>query len=512
MSKGRSCGCCLQQPASLRQSPHFALRNGAGVAETVHMEKRILVVDDDRLIRQLVRDALEGEGFRVGEAASGPEAIERMRAEGPPAIVLSDLSMREMDGLALLEHIKTDYPKTDVIILAGYASLESALQAMRLGAADYLRKPVRDSEVIYAVKRTALRRRLLDENSSLRTRLQAFEATRVLTNCIEPTDVIPLALDIILRMTNRGRAVGTIVPGTAVGVLDPTCLVGFDDAAAARLRDHIERGKLFQPSTLEIESGSETAGLQERLVELGIDPGSDDMLARSLRTNGTLAGGIWVLADGRPFDEGEIHSAELVLAQAELALINAQRFLKAREKAFVDDVTDLYNVRYLLSALDREVNRAGRANLKLSVLFLDLDRFKSVNDSHGHLVGSRVLKDFGGLLQDSIRAIDTVGRYGGDEFTILLVDTDHEGAMNVAERIRAMVEETRFGADRGLALELTVSIGVSTFPQHGDTHEALIDFADKAMYLGKAQGRNLVCSADELISATSPGLSNVPRG
>ena len=481
------------------------------MAETVHMEKRILVVDDDRLIRQLVRDALEGEGFRVAEAASGPEAIERMRIEGAPAIVLSDLSMREMDGLQLLEQIKTDYPKTDVIILTGYASLESALQAMRLGAADYLRKPVRESEVVYAVKRTALRRRLLDENSSLRTRVQAFEATRVLTNCVEPTDVLPLALDIILRMTNRRRAVGTIVPGVAPGVLDPACLIGFADADAARLRDHIERGKVFDPSTLEIESGSETAGLQERLVDLGVDPGSDDMLARPLRTNGTLAGGIWVLADGKPFDEDEIHSAELVLAQAELALINAQRFLQAREKAFVDDVTELYNVRYLLSALDREVNRADRANLKLSVLFLDLDRFKLVNDSHGHLVGSRVLKDFGALLQDSIRAIDTVGRYGGDEFTILLVDTDHDGAIHVAERIRAMVEETRFGADRGLALELTVSIGVSTFPQHGETRESLIDFADKAMYLGKAQGRNLVCSADELTAATALSLPNLPR-
>jgi diguanylate cyclase (GGDEF)-like protein len=109
-----------------------------------------------------------------------------------------------------------------------------------------------------------------------------------------------------------------------------------------------------------------------------------------------------------------------------------------------------------------------------------------------------VLREFGQLLHHSIRTIDTVGRYGGDEFTILLVDTDHRGAMQVADRIRETVENTTFDADRGLRIDVTVSIGVSTFPQHGRDRESLLDAADKAMYLGKAQGRNQVCSRDEL--------------
>jgi diguanylate cyclase (GGDEF)-like protein len=467
------------------------------------MEKRILVVDDDRLIRELVRDVLTPEGFRVVTVASATEALERMRGEGPPEVVITDLSMREMDGLQLLEVIKTDFPKTDVIILTGYASLESALQAMRLGAADYLRKPVREPEIVYGVKRTILRRRLLAENTSLRSSLQAFEATRVLTSCLEPSDILPLALDIILRITSRRRAVGRLVhaePGTSSC---GTCLVGFDDVEAGALREQIDRGKAYDPGSLDLLPGTAAGALRDAISCLDRP---DEPLALPLRVDGRLVGGIWVHAEGRAFEEDEVRGAELVVAQSELALINAERFLQAREKAFIDDVTELYNARYLLAALDRETNRAERSKLQLSVLFLDLDRFKTVNDRHGHLVGSRVLKEFGQLLHRSIRTIDTVGRYGGDEFTILLVDTDHAGALRVAERIRQLVEDTRFGADRGLKLKLTVSVGVSTFPQHGSDRETLLDRSDKAMYLGKAQGRNQVCSVDDLTQASAPTL------
>jgi diguanylate cyclase (GGDEF)-like protein len=233
------------------------------------------------------------------------------------------------------------------------------------------------------------------------------------------------------------------------------------------------------------------------------------MLALPVRVEGRVTGGIWVFSDGRAFARDDLERAELVVEQAELALINSERFLQAREKAFVDDVTSLYNARYLLSALDREVNRAARSQSKLSVLFLDLDRFKAVNDRFGHLIGSRVLRELGVLLQESVRAIDTVGRYGGDEFTILLVDTGLDGALSVADRIRQSVADRQFGAERGLDLRLTISVGVATFPMHGETRERLLDLADKAMYLAKALGRNLVCSADDLSSPRSGPIGSL---
>src|SRR5262245_2737486 len=115
------------------------------------MERRVLVVDDDRLIRELARDTLAAEGFQVTLASSGGEALRLLAAEAPFELVLTDLSMREMDGLQLLEHVKRLHPKCDVVILTAYASLETALEAMRLGAIDYLRKPVRPAEMAYCV-------------------------------------------------------------------------------------------------------------------------------------------------------------------------------------------------------------------------------------------------------------------------------------------------------------------------------------------------------------------------
>lgn len=470
------------------------------------MDKRVLVVDDDRLIREMTRDALVQEGFRVATAASGREALSRLGDEGPFDLVVTDLSMREMDGMELLERIKRASPHTEVIVLTGYASLESALQAMRLGAADYLRKPVSAPEITYGVKRTLLRRRLIDENESLRGCIQAFEAARPLASCLESGDVLPLALDIVLRVTGRSRAVARLVdlPSHAGEGLE---LRGFATERGQELRALVEQQKLFDPSELE---RSAVSRLEETPTALAaLDLGEGQLLALPVRVEGRIAGGIWIFADGRPFARDDRERAELVVEQAELALINSERFLQAREKAFVDDVTSLYNARYLLSALDREVNRAARSSSKLSVLFLDLDRFKQVNDRCGHLIGSRVLRELGGLLQESVRAIDTVGRYGGDEFTMLLVDTGLEGAISVADRIRQSVAEHAFGAERGLDLRLTVSVGVATFPLHGESRERLLDLADKAMYLAKALGRNQVCSADDLSTPSrSQGGSN----
>jgi len=456
------------------------------------MDKRVLVVDDDRMIREMTRDALSAEGFRVSLAASGAEALEALAGEGPFELVITDLSMRGMDGLELLEHVKREHAATDVIILTGYASLESALQAMRLGATDYLQKPVSGPEVAYAAKRAMLRRRLMAENATLRGSVQAFEASKLIATCLEESDVMPLALDIMLRLTDRKRAVARLHHGDGRPA-DGTYLVGFEAEDSRSLRREVEQGKLFQPGSLESSPERE---VREDLARAGLE--DEILIGLPVRVEGRVVGGFWLFSEGRDFSEDEIRRAEVLVAQTELALLNADRFLRAREKAFVDDVTELYNARYLLAALDREVSRAERSKLSLSVLFLDLDRFKSVNDSHGHLVGSQVLRELGEVLSGQIRAIDTLGRYGGDEFTMLLVDTDHEGARRVAERVRETVEAARFGQARGLSLQLSVSVGISSFPQHGTTGEELLDRADKAMYLGKARGRNRVCSADDL--------------
>jgi diguanylate cyclase (GGDEF)-like protein len=144
--------------------------------------------------------------------------------------------------------------------------------------------------------------------------------------------------------------------------------------------------------------------------------------------------------------------------------------------------------------MDREVKRAERYGTTLSVIFLDIDQFKDINDTYGHLVGSKILKELGKLLKNSTREIDTVIRYGGDEYTILLVETGLETAAIVAERIRRSIEHHRFLASEGLNIHITASLGYACYPEDTKSKVELIGLADQAMYSGKTSGKNVVFS------------------
>jgi diguanylate cyclase (GGDEF)-like protein len=236
--------------------------------------------------------------------------------------------------------------------------------------------------------------------------------------------------------------------------------------------------------------------VHDALRELGL--AAEPALCVPLRGRETEAGAIWLFQGERPLAPADLERAALVSAHAEVALHNAERYHRAKERAFIDDVTEVYNARFLLQATDREVQRAERYGRELCVVFLDLDRFKTVNDRHGHLVGSQVLRRLSQVLRECIRQVDTLARYGGDEFTILLADTGLEDGLRISERIRRTVADTAFESGGGPPIRLTISIGVAAYPRHGGDRTQLLDAADKAMYLAKSRGRNCVCSASEL--------------
>lgn len=182
--------------------------------------------------------------------------------------------------------------------------------------------------------------------------------------------------------------------------------------------------------------------------------------------------------------------------QARLSLINAQRNAQVQSLIYIDDLTKLYNSRYLNVVIDREMKRSERYRNFFSVLFMDIDFFKRVNDAYGHLVGSRVLTEVGAVLRSCVRDSDTVARYGGDEFVVLLVETNSEEAMLVAERMRKAVESERLVQSMGLDIRLTISIGIAAFPEHASTKQHLLNLADQAMYRGKESTRNVVYLAN----------------
>jgi diguanylate cyclase (GGDEF)-like protein len=180
----------------------------------------------------------------------------------------------------------------------------------------------------------------------------------------------------------------------------------------------------------------------------------------------------------------------LYLGLAGHALVGAERLSRLEALSVTDDLTQLYNSRYLTQALRRETKRTVRSSRPLSLVFVDLDGFKMVNDAHGHLAGSRALVEAGAVIRGCARETDVVSRFGGDEFAVILPETDAEGAISVGERIRDRIADHRFLAEMGLEVRLTASVGIATLPADAQTAEGLVEAADRAMYWVKEHGKN----------------------
>jgi diguanylate cyclase (GGDEF)-like protein len=190
-----------------------------------------------------------------------------------------------------------------------------------------------------------------------------------------------------------------------------------------------------------------------------------------------------------------LRAVRVLLEPASVALDNALLLKRAEALSVTDDLTHLYNSRYLNQVLRRETKRASRSGRPLSLLFIDLDGFKEVNDTHGHLFGSRALVEAAAVIRSSARETDVVSRFGGDEFALVLPDTGGEGAYAVGERIRERIAAHRFLAGDGLNIHLTVSVGVATLPDVANSSEELVQAADKAMYRVKDSGKNGIQAA-----------------
>jgi len=179
-----------------------------------------------------------------------------------------------------------------------------------------------------------------------------------------------------------------------------------------------------------------------------------------------------------------------LLEPAALALDNALRMQRAEALSVTDDLTQLYNSRYLSQVLRRESKRASRSGRPMSLLFIDLDGFKAVNDMHGHLCGSRALVEVAAVIRASARETDVASRFGGDEFALVLPDTGSEGAVAVGERVRDRISESRFLTGEGLSVHVTASVGVATLPDVTASADGLMRAADRAMYWVKEHGKN----------------------
>jgi diguanylate cyclase (GGDEF)-like protein len=180
---------------------------------------------------------------------------------------------------------------------------------------------------------------------------------------------------------------------------------------------------------------------------------------------------------------------------AGIAIENARALERIQELTITDDCTRLFNTRHLHAALQTEFERSRRFNSEFSLIFMDLDHFKLVNDEHGHLIGTELLVEVAQLVQQTTRAVDTVFRYGGDEFVVLLPQTAKTAAVDVAQRLRLKVRSTEFLRSRELKIKITASFGISTYPHDGVDSQAILHAADTLMYSVKKSSRDDVAVA-----------------
>jgi len=281
-----------------------------------------------------------------------------------------------------------------------------------------------------------------------------------------------------------------IVAEAALGGCSATyALVSLNDGTV------IERERdLTEPAKVATLAGQKRATQDGTQVIARRDAGH--ALAAPLERDGFVAGTLAVGREGSEFDAREREVFVILLEKASTSIENITAHERVSEQAVTDELTGLANNRSFRETLEREAARAKRFGHELSLIILDLDEFKVVNDTHGHLQGDEVLRLVGRILQSEPRAIDEAARYGGEEFVVALPETGPEGAVELAERIRMRLEgEAVASADGGEAVRVTASFGTATMPGAAEDARHLFEAADEALYEAKRQGKNRVVTA-----------------
>jgi diguanylate cyclase (GGDEF)-like protein len=454
----------------------------------------ILVVDDEAFFRRVFTDILAEEGiYQIETAESGEAGLNRL-TRGGIDVLITDMVMPGICGLDLVRRARALDNPPEVILATGNATVESAIQALKNGARDYLLKPCNPEQLRHVVRTCLEQRRLLDENTLLRSQIRLYQKGQQLASQLEVDALLHETLSTLLHELDENtrslaflanqEGFSRVISGAGISEEQARDLarILLPRLAAA------EKGTIIEASGLDLPAGS-----PEDIRSCWLFPLHSE--------NGMQGAMVLVNPAGHAFAEPFPREALLFLAeQAALGFQNACQYQGARELIYTDDLTGLYNHRYLQIALEQEIRRAERYGLEFSLAFIDLDLFKNVNDTHGHLTGSSVLREVGELLRQCVRDADLLFRYGGDEFTALLVETDTRGAKVVAERIRSAIEGHLYSAGMGKSCRITATVGHATYPVHASTKQELIDLADKAMYQGK-QSRNVSRSAAELRNA-----------
>ncbi|WP_181707814.1 PleD family two-component system response regulator [Chthonobacter rhizosphaerae] len=454
------------------------------------MTARVLVVDDILANVKLLEARLSAEYFDVRTATSGQEALDILD-RSPCDIVLLDAMMPGLDGFETCRRIKNSplLMHIPVIMVTALDQTSDRVRGLEAGADDFLTKPVSDLALITRVK-SFVRLKMLTDELHLRARQGSvgvedrFSLADLTRN--EPGRVLVVddrassSERIAQGLASENRVDVEALPQEALFraaegnydlVIVSISLADYDALRLCSQLRSLERTRML-PILLVAEPEDNA-----RLLR-GLDLGVNDYLVR-------------------PIDRQEL------LARARTQVRRKRYTDKLRdsvahtmEMAVMDSLTGLHNRRYLESHLSTLVEQSIARGRELSVLVVDIDHFKSVNDTHGHDAGDDVLREFARRVRKNVRGIDLACRFGGEEFVIAMPETDGELARMVAERLRQRIAGEPFRIAGGAKqLNVTISIGLASLDGAGETPEAMLKRADLALYQAKREGRNRVVAA-----------------
>ncbi|MBL7715060.1 MAG: diguanylate cyclase [Bdellovibrionales bacterium] len=441
-------------------------------------QTRVLLVEDEvseaSLYADTIREAGECDIDILGRIEGGIDQLVRFNYQ----LVVIDGS-KSIPAIQLLENIKRIGPMIPVILISDRASVEEAVQAMRLGADDYFQKPLNLDVFRLSVRRALDRALTLGGDDGQNSTIHLLHSCQVISSAQDPAKIYSVLHSYFNReLKSPHSAVYRLENGQVVreatdseNISDRAMVEVLDIALAASSPTEAFRGS--DRVTHFAEKSQLTPGLfifQFHCV------GDDPLFFVTLSPEVPRA------------IEAFESRVKMLKTQIEVTGRSISQFRGVQSLAYVDDATGLYNMRYFQSALDRVVSQADQSQKPFAILFIDADHFKNVNDSHGHLVGTRLLHDLGLMIKNHVRDTDTVFRYGGDEFVAILSPCDLKTAEPVAERIRKSVEKTTFIE----GIRFTVSIGIAIYPDHAQTQKSIVEAADRAMYGAKRKKRNCV--------------------